>query len=102
MQYFMEESPPERTKAISINCIDADTRMVNTSNKEEKGKFFTNKLTFVFDKKKKKLRYFPNHAKRSFSLFFFLLIQYLRDNIKDYSAYNMFYSIHIEKHAVLM
>lgn len=34
--------------------------------------------------------------------FFFLLIQYLRDNIKDYSAYNMFYSIHIEKHAVLM
>lgn len=42
--------------------------------------------------------------KKSFLIlfFFFLLILHLRDNIKDYSAYNMFYSIHIEKHAVLM
>lgn len=72
----MEESPPERTKAISINRIDADTRMVNTSNKE-KGKFFANKLTFVFDKKKTKKKTKPKHSdifqimQKEVSLFFF-------------------------------
>lgn len=78
MQYFMEESPPERPKAISINCIDADTGMVGCLTRR-KGDFFflVNKLRFCFTK----LRYvFSKLGKKVSLFFFFLIIQYLKQH----------------------